>query len=84
MAFSEELAAVYGGRIITEEPMYKHTSLGLGGKAEYYLRPKTEREAVELLTLAEKYALPVMAVGRGSNLLVGCLLYTSPSPRDTR
>ncbi|MBS6463836.1 MAG: UDP-N-acetylmuramate dehydrogenase [Firmicutes bacterium] len=71
MAFSEELAAVYGGRIITEEPMYKHTSLGLGGKAEYYLRPKTEREAVELLTLAEKYALPVMAVGRGSNLLVG-------------
>ena len=62
MAFSEELAAVYGGRIITEEPMYKHTSLGLGGKAEYYLRPKTEREAVELLTLAEKYALPVMAV----------------------
>ena len=61
MAFSEELAAVYGGRIITEEPMYKHTSLGLGGKAEYYLRPKTEREAVELLTLAEKYALPVMA-----------------------
>ena len=71
MAFSEELAAVYGGRIITEELMYKHTSLGLGGKAEYYLRPKTEREAVELLTLAEKYALPVMAVGRGSNLLVG-------------
>lgn len=40
MAFSEELAAVYGGRIITEEPMYKHTSLGLGGKAEYYLAPQ--------------------------------------------
>lgn len=71
MAFSDELAFVYGGRIFTEEPMYKHTTLGVGGRAEYFLRPKTEREAEALLTLAEKYALPVTIVGRGSNLLVG-------------
>lgn len=71
MAFSDELAFVYGGRIFTEEPMDKHTSLGVGGRAEYFLRPKTEREIEGLLTLAEKYALPVTIVGRGSNLLVG-------------
>lgn len=71
MAFSDELAFVYGGRIFTEEPMDKHTSLGVGGRAEYFLRPKTEREIEGLLTLAEKYALPVTVVGRGSNLLVG-------------
>lgn len=71
MAFSDELAFVYGGRIFTEEPMDKHTSLGVGGRAEYFLRPKTEREIEGLLTLAEKYALPVTVVGRGSNILVG-------------
>ena len=40
MAFSEELAAVYGGRIITEEPMYKHTSLGLGERRSIICAPK--------------------------------------------
>ncbi len=46
------------------------TTVRAGGSADYFARPKSEREVVDLLAWAEGEALLVGVVGSGSNLLV--------------
>ena len=46
------------------------TTLRAGGNAEFFARPKSEAELVELLAWAKREAHPVEVVGSGSNLLV--------------
>jgi len=60
----------YGDKVRYQEPMARHTYIGVGGPAEAYLRPGTAAE----LTAAVKYALgkglPYLIIGGGTNLLV--------------
>jgi UDP-N-acetylmuramate dehydrogenase len=51
-------------------PIGKATTIGVGGNAEYFARPRTEEELREVLVRAEKAGIVVRALGRGSNLLV--------------
>jgi UDP-N-acetylmuramate dehydrogenase len=51
-------------------PLGKATTIGVGGNAEYFIRPRTEDELHEVLVRAEKAGVVVRALGRGSNLLV--------------
>jgi UDP-N-acetylmuramate dehydrogenase len=46
------------------------TTVRTGGAADFYARPETEAELVELLKWADGSGLPVEVVGSGSNLLV--------------
>jgi UDP-N-acetylenolpyruvoylglucosamine reductase len=46
------------------------TTVRAGGPADYFARPSTAAELVELLAWAESEGLPVGVVGSGSNLLV--------------
>jgi UDP-N-acetylenolpyruvoylglucosamine reductase len=46
------------------------TTIRAGGSADYFARPESEREAIDLLAWAEREGLPVGVVGSGSNLLV--------------
>jgi UDP-N-acetylenolpyruvoylglucosamine reductase len=48
----------------------RFTTLGTGGPARHFARPKTVAELGELLAWAEAGAVPVAPVGLGSNLLV--------------
>lgn len=57
--------------ILSGEPMRNHTTFRVGGEAEYFLMPSTEKEVCGLLHLFRKHQLPFLAVGNGSNLLVG-------------
>ena len=52
------------------EPLSKHTSLHIGGPAEYYVRITTERDLVGAITVARENELPVFVLGAGTNLLV--------------
>ncbi len=52
------------------EPLARHTSLHIGGPAEYYLRVTTERDLVETIRVAREKELPVFMLGAGTNLLV--------------
>ncbi len=47
-----------------------HTTLGVGGPARYFVRCESEAELSEALAFARARALPVLALGGGSNLLV--------------
>jgi UDP-N-acetylenolpyruvoylglucosamine reductase len=51
-------------------PLSRLTTVRAGGAADYFARPASDQEVVELLTWAESEGLPVGVVGSGSNLLV--------------
>lgn len=70
--FEEELTRVFGAdRILYNEPMKNHTTFRVGGKVEYFLMPSSVEEIQAAINLFREYAVPFMAVGNGSNLLVG-------------
>jgi UDP-N-acetylenolpyruvoylglucosamine reductase len=46
------------------------TTVRAGGSADFFARPESERDVVDLLAWAEQEGLPVGVVGSGSNLLV--------------
>ena len=52
------------------EPLSKHTSLHIGGPAEYYVRITSERDLVGAIKVARENELPVFVLGAGTNLLV--------------
>ena len=52
------------------EPLAKHTSLQIGGPAEYYVRVTSERDLVGAIRVAREKELPVFILGAGTNLLV--------------
>lgn len=59
-----------GARIVENEPMSKHTTLGIGGPAEWYAEASSVSHLNSLLQFAKSKNLPVFHLGAGSNLLV--------------
>jgi UDP-N-acetylmuramate dehydrogenase len=51
-------------------PLGAATTFGVGGKCEYFVRPRSEDELRDVLAQAERAGIEVRALGRGSNLLV--------------
>lgn len=66
-AFLNDTASL---RMLENEPMAMHTTLKVGGPARLFAVPGNEGEAALVLQAARRHGLPVMALGRGSNLLV--------------
>jgi len=52
-------------------PLARYTSLRVGGAADLLATPTTSAQIAGLLKLADKNNLPVLIVGRGTNLLIG-------------
>jgi UDP-N-acetylmuramate dehydrogenase len=52
------------------EPLAPHTSLRIGGPADYFLRVASEKDLVEAIQVAREKELPVFVLGGGTNLLV--------------
>lgn len=53
-----------------EEPMAKHTSFKIGGKADFFIIAKEERVISAVLKIAKEQKLPVTILGNGTNVLV--------------
>lgn len=51
-------------------PLAGKTSLGIGGEARFYARARASQEAVESVGWARSRGIPVLVLGRGTNLLV--------------
>lgn len=60
-------------KIIFDEPMKKHTSFKIGGKADLFLKIETEEELKLAIQYAKEKKLPITIIGNGSNLLVSDL-----------
>ena len=67
----EKLHAAMGpGVARLYEPMAKHTTMRVGGPAQFWLEPETEEGFCELVRTAHEAGIPFMVMGRGSNLIV--------------
>jgi len=56
--------------VMTQEPLSKHTYLGIGGPAEYYTEVRDQNTFAAVLDYCRERQLPILVVGEGSNLLV--------------
>ena len=58
------------GKIKEGVGLFKYTTLGTGGPAQWFAMPETVQALVDLLGFARANGAPVAAIGLGSNLLV--------------
>jgi UDP-N-acetylmuramate dehydrogenase len=54
----------------TKHPLAKETWYGLGGPADYFIRPENTDQLVQVVKRCNENRLPVYVLGYGSNLLV--------------
>lgn len=57
-------------QVKTKERMEFHTSLHIGGEADYFVTPTVASEIKAVITLCKKNNMPYYVIGNGSNLLV--------------
>lgn len=70
--FSEALLSLGKDiEIRKNEPMAQHTTFQIGGPADVFLLPHTAQAFAESIRMARVCAVPLIRIGRGSNLLVG-------------
>ena len=55
---------------LRDEPMSRHTSLKIGGPADYLVFPQNVDELRGVLVLVAQYGVPFFVIGQGTNLLV--------------
>jgi UDP-N-acetylmuramate dehydrogenase len=69
MSLADELRAACPA-LKTQEPLSQHTSLAIGGPADFYADVHTLPELIALRRVSQSLGLPVFFLGAGSNLLV--------------
>ena len=72
LVIAEKLKAIVGeeGDVRLCEPLSKHTTLRVGGPAQFWVEPRNENAFAELIRFCRRESLPLFVIGRGSNLLV--------------
>ena len=72
LVIAEKLKAVVGeeGDVRLYELLSKHTTLRVGGPAQFWVEPRNEKAFSDLIRFCRDENLPLFAMGRGSNLLV--------------
>src|SRR5205809_311606 len=72
LVIAERLIAIVGEEadVRLYEPLSKHTTLRVGGPAQFLVEPRNENAFAELIRSCLRESLPLFVIGRGSNLLV--------------
>lgn len=71
LVMRERLLQVMGSGIIKlHEPLSRHTTMRVGGPAQFWVEPETEEGFADLVCFCFDENIPFMVMGRGSNLLV--------------
>ncbi|WP_077211438.1 UDP-N-acetylmuramate dehydrogenase [Bacillus dakarensis] len=65
-----ELKQLNVGVIKENEPLSKHTTIKIGGPADYLIEPSSIENIQKTMELIRKFGVKWRAIGRGSNLLV--------------
>jgi len=66
----EKLRRVLGDELLTREPLRHHTTLRIGGPADFFFAARTPDALVAALRVANEVGIPTFLLGGGSNLLV--------------
>src|SRR5437867_4459713 len=72
LVIAEKLKEIVGedGEVCLYEPLSKHTTLRVGGPAQFWAEPRNEKAFAKLIRFCREENLPLFVMGRGSNLLV--------------
>lgn len=71
MNIIEDLRALTGdNNVIENEPMSKHTTFRIGGKADVFVTPNSDKSLLDCVNYVMNNNIPYYIVGNGSNLLV--------------
>ena len=73
MIFGKLQMSIFNGLeeiVKTDYPLAKRTWYGLGGAADYFIRPKTVKQLKEVVRRCRKNNIPIYVMGFGSNLLI--------------
>jgi UDP-N-acetylmuramate--alanine ligase len=72
LVIAEKLKAIVGeeGDVRLYELLSKHTTLRVGGPAQFWVEPRNEKAFADLIRFCRDENLALFAMGRGSNLLV--------------
>ena len=66
----EDIRNSFQGRIELAEPMARHMTFRIGGKADLYLEPNDKEDALALFRFLGEEDIPYVLIGNGSNLLI--------------
>ena len=58
------------GPVLLDEPLARHTTIGIGGPADAYFAARSEEHLRDALRLARRHNVPAFILGAGSNVLV--------------
>lgn len=66
----DDIQKEFRGTIAIDEPMARHVTFRIGGKADIYLEPVDRDDAVRLFSLLEESSTEWTIIGNGSNVLI--------------
>ncbi|MFB3924454.1 MAG: UDP-N-acetylmuramate dehydrogenase [Syntrophales bacterium] len=69
-SIQRELKMIVSGRVLFDEPMDRHTSIGVGGKADAVIYPSDADELGRIIAFLKSSAIPFMPIGNCTNLIV--------------
>ena len=61
---------VISGKVVFDEPMSRHTSMGVGGTADAFVSPESAEELRRIIACLKRFHIPYIPVGNGTNLIV--------------
>ncbi len=70
MISTEELLGAVKGTVLLGEPMKNHTTLNVGGPADFFIDPLDREDFLRAVSFFRRHHLPCTVIGSGSNLLV--------------
>lgn len=67
----ERLLTKIKGIVLKGEPMANHTSIGIGGPADYFIIPEDIEDVRRIVAFCNEAGVKVLFLGQGSNVLIG-------------
>jgi UDP-N-acetylmuramate dehydrogenase len=65
-----DLRSFFHGSVHVNEPMEKYSWMRVGGPADFFLEPSDRDDLVALIQYLRSHHVPLMLIGRGSNMLI--------------
>lgn len=65
----KNLKKYFQGRLLTNEPLSKHSTFKIGGPAKFYFEPESVEALKKAIKFAKAESIPFILIGRGSNIL---------------
>jgi UDP-N-acetylmuramate dehydrogenase len=66
----QKLKDMVSGKVLFDEPMYRHTSIGVGGIADAVVWPRRSEELSRIVHFLWHSQIPFIPLGNGTNLIV--------------